>query len=68
MVLGAAVFGTTNKDGALLKPGLVHMLNAMDNTLAFLCEKFGVKPQDINQWLQEKAKFSEEAPKPSIIT
>src|SRR5580765_6999784 len=54
-VLATAVFGTTDLTGRLLKPGLVQMFNALDNTIAFLCEKAGVKPEDITRWLNEKA-------------
>lgn len=55
MTLGAAIFGTTNSAGQVLKPGMVHMFNALDNTIAYLCEKGGVTPDTITNWLKEKA-------------
>lgn len=67
MALGVAVFGTTNQAGQLLKPGIVHVFAAADNAIAFLMEKLGFTPEDVNNWLKEKAKLASQ-PKPSIIT
>ncbi len=32
----------------------------MDMVIAFLCEKFGFKPEDVEIWAQEKAKLAEQ--------
>lgn len=35
----------------------------LDMCLAFLCEKFGFKPEDVEIWAQEKAKLAEQEQK-----
>lgn len=64
--LGAAVFGTTDSTGRLLKPGMVHMFNALDNTIAMLCERSNITPKDINDWLNEKAALASVEPEKKV--
>jgi hypothetical protein len=66
LTLGAALFGTTDKDGRLLKPGITHMFSALDNTIAFLCDKAGVTPKDVNDWVQEQAKKASQEPENKV--
>lgn len=42
-------------------------LTQQDMCIAYLCEKFGVTPDDVMKWAEEKVKQAEATPEPSLI-